>query len=269
MSDNRRAPISNTRGSGNGGNRNNNRQDGSHGGGGNRNRSQGNRNNRGSGGGGNRNNRGGRSLDPDRQVKRTRKKEKPLTLWQKILKALGLYKPAGAATASAKPQTKGGRDHNNNNKGPKAGGSQRPPRKRAPRKNAPSDPNKVSGNRLYVGNLSYETTEYELEELFKGVGTVRAIEVVYNRRTHKSKGYAFLEMQNTEEAKRAVEVLHDQPFMGRNMIVNGAKSKGAYDDNGNAPDENLPSSLKDETPGRRPNPAEETVTPLVASSDKN
>ena len=75
-------------------------------------------------------------------------------------------------------------------------------------------------------DVTYDAAEYELEELFKGVGAVRSIEIVYNRNTHKSKGYGFIEMANIEEAKRAVEVLHDQPFMGRKMIVSGAKSQG-------------------------------------------
>lgn len=68
-----------------------------------------------------------------------------------------------------------------------------------------------------------------MEELFKGVGSVRGIEIVYNRNTHKSKGYGFIEMATIDEAKRAVEVLHDQPFMGRKMIVSGAKSQGPDD----------------------------------------
>jgi RNA recognition motif-containing protein len=50
--------------------------------------------------------------------------------------------------------------------------------------------------------------------------------VVYNRSTHRSKGYGFVEMLRMDEAIRAVEVLHDQPFMGRKMTVSGAKSKG-------------------------------------------
>jgi RNA recognition motif-containing protein len=88
----------------------------------------------------------------------------------------------------------------------------------------------VESTRLYLGNLSYDAAEYELEELFKGAGAVRDVEIVYNRNTHKSKGYGFIEMATIDEAKRAVEVLHDQPFMGRKMIVNGAQSKGAADE---------------------------------------
>ena len=101
----------------------------------------------------------------------------------------------------------------------KAGGTQR----------QQPDSSEVETNRLYLGNLSFEVTEYELEDLFKGIGPVRSIEIVYNKNTHKSKGYGFAEMQTIEDAKRAVEVLHDQPFMGRNLIVSGAKSKGPKD----------------------------------------
>ena len=89
-----------------------------------------------------------------------------------------------------------------------------------------SDPSTVSSARIYVGNLSYDATEQDLQELFKGVGPVRGAEIVYNRNTHRSKGYGFLEMLHQDDAVRAVEVLNDQPFMGRNMIVSGAKSKG-------------------------------------------
>lgn len=73
--------------------------------------------------------------------------------------------------------------------------------------------------------MSYDATEEDLKDLFKGVGTVRNVEIVYNRRTHKSKGYGFVDMLNVDEAKRSVEVLHDQFFMGRKLVVSGAKTK--------------------------------------------
>ncbi|OYU99438.1 MAG: hypothetical protein CFE26_25665 [Verrucomicrobiales bacterium VVV1] len=84
----------------------------------------------------------------------------------------------------------------------------------------------VESPRLYVGNLSYDVSESDLSDLFKGIGGVRNVEIVYNRNTHRSKGYAFVEMLHVDDAKRAVEVFHDQPFMGRKMNVSGAKSKG-------------------------------------------
>ena len=84
----------------------------------------------------------------------------------------------------------------------------------------------VSSGRLYVGNLDYEANEDDLDTLFSGVGTVVSAEVVINPRTEQSKGFAFVEMNNIEAAKRAVDVLHDQDFMGRALLVSGAKSEG-------------------------------------------
>lgn len=79
--------------------------------------------------------------------------------------------------------------------------------------------------RLYVGNLSYEATESELEDLFKGFGNVRSVEIIYNPRTYKSKGYAFVEMCELADAQKAAEVLHGQPFMGRELMVSAASEK--------------------------------------------
>ena len=76
--------------------------------------------------------------------------------------------------------------------------------------------------RLYVGNLSFDTTEAELEDLFKGFGHVRSVEIIYNSRTYRSKGYAFVEMERLGDAVRAAEQLHGQPFMGRELRVSAA-----------------------------------------------
>lgn len=81
----------------------------------------------------------------------------------------------------------------------------------------------ITSSRLYVGNLAYEATEYDLEELFRGVGTVESTEVVTHSRTQRSKGFAFVEMTALEQAKRAAEQLHDTEFMGRKLVVTGAK----------------------------------------------
>lgn len=84
----------------------------------------------------------------------------------------------------------------------------------------------VTTGRLYVGNLSYDAAESDLLELFNGVGAVESAEVVSHRHTQRSKGYAFVCMTTVDEAKRAVEVLHDKDFMGRKLVVSGAKSPG-------------------------------------------
>jgi RNA recognition motif-containing protein len=81
----------------------------------------------------------------------------------------------------------------------------------------------VTSPRLYVGNLSFDATETDLNELFSGVGSVASVEVVSNRHTQRSKGFAFVQMQSIEEALRAVEVLHDKDYMGRKLLVSGAK----------------------------------------------
>ena len=88
----------------------------------------------------------------------------------------------------------------------------------------------VTSGRLYVGNLSYDATESDLYGLFNGIGSVQSAEVVSHRRTMRSKGYAFVEMLTIEEARRAVEILHDQDFMGRPLVVSGAKSEGRLGD---------------------------------------
>jgi RNA recognition motif-containing protein len=82
----------------------------------------------------------------------------------------------------------------------------------------------VSSPRIYVGNLSFEATEGDLFELFSGVGSVQNVEIVSNKHTQKSKGFAFVQMQTIDEAKRAVAELHDKDYMGRKLVVSGAKA---------------------------------------------
>lgn len=82
----------------------------------------------------------------------------------------------------------------------------------------------VSSPRIYVGNLSFDATEGDLSELFNGVGSVENVEIVSNKHTQKSKGFAFVQMQSIDEAKRAVAELHDKDYMGRKLVVSGAKA---------------------------------------------
>ena len=81
----------------------------------------------------------------------------------------------------------------------------------------------VTSPKLYVGNLSFDAGESDLSNLFNGVGVVRNAEVVTHRDTEKSKGFGFVTM-SSEEAVRAVAELHDKEFMGRRLVVSGAKT---------------------------------------------
>ena len=82
----------------------------------------------------------------------------------------------------------------------------------------------VSSPKLYVGNLSFDAAENDLFELFNGVGKVNNAEIVSHKYTQKSKGFAFVTMNTIDEAKRAVAELHDKEFMGRKLVVSGAKT---------------------------------------------
>ncbi len=82
----------------------------------------------------------------------------------------------------------------------------------------------VTSPKLYVGNLSFDAAENDLSELFNGVGGVRSVEIVTYKDTEKSKGFGFVTMNAIDEAKRAVSELHDKEFMGRRLVVSGAKT---------------------------------------------
>jgi hypothetical protein len=82
----------------------------------------------------------------------------------------------------------------------------------------------VTSPKLYVGNLSFDASESDLSELFNGVGQVRNAEVVCHKYTQRSKGFAFVQMTTIEEARRAVQELHDKEFLGRKLVVSGAKT---------------------------------------------
>ncbi len=83
----------------------------------------------------------------------------------------------------------------------------------------------AEGNRLYVGNLSYNTTEDELKALFTRCGRLTSLHMIRDRITKKLKGYAFIEMSTVEEATRALH-LNGTDFLGRKLLVSEAKSKG-------------------------------------------
>jgi RNA recognition motif. (a.k.a. RRM, RBD, or RNP domain) len=82
----------------------------------------------------------------------------------------------------------------------------------------------VTSPKLYVGNLSFDATESDLFQLFNGVGQVKNAEIVSHKYTQRSKGFAFVQMTTIEEARRAVQELHDKEFLGRKLVVSGAKT---------------------------------------------
>lgn len=88
----------------------------------------------------------------------------------------------------------------------------------------------VTGERLYVGNLSFDASESDLFELFNGSGRVKNAEVVVNNNTQRSKGFAFVTMMSVDEAKKAVADLNNKEFMGRPLVVGGAKPKPEGED---------------------------------------
>lgn len=81
---------------------------------------------------------------------------------------------------------------------------------------------KRMGKRLYVGSLPYDTTEDQIRDMFAGVGKVETAQLVIDKFTGRSKGFAFVEMSTDEEAKAAVEKLNGSPVGSRTMVVNEA-----------------------------------------------
>lgn len=84
-------------------------------------------------------------------------------------------------------------------------------------------------DRLHIGNLSYDASETDLMNLFNGIGKVQSVDIVYNNKTHRSKGFAFVQMMGVNEARRAVEELHGKPFMGRPLHLGPARTRGRDD----------------------------------------
>lgn len=161
--------------------------------------------------------RGGRSSGSSSRprsgdhFKVTREPRKPSGLWDKIKAFFGL----APQTARPAPRRERPRDESVPAREP------RPPREpREPRK---PEAVEVTTPRLYVGNLSYDAAESDLFELFSGVGTVANVEIVANKHTQRSKGFGFVQMNSVSEAKRAVDELHDKDYMGRKLVVSGAK----------------------------------------------
>jgi len=77
--------------------------------------------------------------------------------------------------------------------------------------------------RLFIGNLSFKTTEGELETLFAESGSVSSVTIIMDRFSGRSRGFGFIEMGSEEEAQAAIERLNGYEFEGRALTVNEAK----------------------------------------------
>jgi RNA recognition motif-containing protein len=83
------------------------------------------------------------------------------------------------------------------------------------------------GKKLYVGNLTYQVSNSDLERLFSAFGDVQSAQVIEDRDTGRSKGFGFVEMGSEAEAQASIQGLHDQDHNGRRLIVNEAKPREA------------------------------------------
>jgi RNA recognition motif-containing protein len=80
----------------------------------------------------------------------------------------------------------------------------------------------MNQSRLFVGNLSYQTGENDLQDYFAQAGAVTSVNLMLDKATGKSRGFAFVEFATTEEAQKAIEQFHNKEFQGRALTVNVA-----------------------------------------------
>ncbi|PKL35805.1 MAG: RNA-binding protein [Spirochaetae bacterium HGW-Spirochaetae-1] len=78
---------------------------------------------------------------------------------------------------------------------------------------------------IYVGNLSYESSESQLEQLFGQYGEVTSVKIIKDQMSGRSKGFGFIEMADKNEANTAIEQVNGKNFLGRNIKVNLAKPR--------------------------------------------
>lgn len=78
---------------------------------------------------------------------------------------------------------------------------------------------------IYVGNLPFSTTDTDLEDLFSQFGQISRAAIITDRETGRSRGFGFVEMENDEEGKKAIEELNEKDFEGRQLTVNEARPR--------------------------------------------
>jgi RNA recognition motif-containing protein len=88
------------------------------------------------------------------------------------------------------------------------------------------------GKKLFVGNLSFQTTSADLEALFAEVGTCESASVITDRDTGRSRGFGFVEMGSNDEAQKAIATLNGRDVQGRQLNVSEAKERSDRGDRG-------------------------------------
>lgn len=83
----------------------------------------------------------------------------------------------------------------------------------------------MNNNKLFVGNLAFATTENDLQDAFAAFGTVMEVNLMLDRMTGKSRGFAFVTMATPEDAQKAIEGMHGKNFGGRDLTVNVARPR--------------------------------------------
>ena len=83
-------------------------------------------------------------------------------------------------------------------------------------------------NKLFVGSLSWDSTEESLREFFEKVGEVVEVKIIFDRETNRSKGFGFVTMATPELADQAMEELHDQDLDGRQIKVSKARPQRKF-----------------------------------------
>lgn len=83
----------------------------------------------------------------------------------------------------------------------------------------------MNPTRLFVGNLSYQTGENDLQDYFAQAGAVKSVNLMLDKVTGKSRGFAFVEFALPDEAAKAVEQFHNKDFQGRSLTVNIARPR--------------------------------------------
>jgi RNA recognition motif-containing protein len=78
---------------------------------------------------------------------------------------------------------------------------------------------------IYVGNLDYRVNEKDLNDIFSEYGTVISAKIIMDKHNGRSKGFGFVEMENKDEAEKAIAALHDTNVKERRIMVNEAKPK--------------------------------------------